>query len=283
MPTLDDLPPYRRAQLLWLCAHLGRPFVERMVQEADGRRCFMPVPPPAPPGVAVAVLGDDGRFHLVWGERMLCGEPERTGGAGHRQDCSWVESDSGPQDWTGGRDAPTEAHWGSLTVDWVVRPIGAGQDPGTVERRDRCHGGGHCWPPTPARTSTIRRLRAALIDALGPHCHLCGLYPGAMVDHDHATGLVRGLLCAFCNRTLEERPHLTGCPKAEYLRSPPAAALNLLYPASEEWRPKETTRQRKIQMLGFDPFEGLSLRTRPGTAGARRGEAVRTSTRPPPS
>ncbi|WP_373309486.1 endonuclease domain-containing protein [Streptomyces olivaceoviridis] len=56
----------------------------------------------------------------------------------------------------------------------------------------------HLWPPPPARTPSLRRLRAALVDALGADCHLCGLYPGAMVDHDHQTGQVRGLLCAFC-------------------------------------------------------------------------------------
>ncbi|MEU9230315.1 endonuclease domain-containing protein [Streptomyces massasporeus] len=42
-------------------------------------------------------------------------------------------------------------------------------------------------------------MRTALVDAIGPDCHLCGLYPGAMVDHDHETGLVRGLLCVRCS------------------------------------------------------------------------------------
>ncbi|MFF2206349.1 endonuclease domain-containing protein [Streptomyces sp. NPDC058145] len=112
----------------------------------------------------------------------------------------------------------------------------------------------HLWPPRPARTASIRRLRAALVDALGADCHGCGLYPGAMVDHDHQTGQVRGLLCAFCNRVMEECPHLTGCPGADYLLVPPAAGLRLVYPASQQWRPKEATRQRVIEQLGFDPF-----------------------------
>ncbi|MET9734492.1 endonuclease domain-containing protein [Streptomyces sp. NPDC006458] len=100
-------------------------------------------------------------------------------------------------------------------------------------------------------------MRAALVDNLGPDCHGCGLYPGAMVDHDHLTGLVRGLLCASCNRVMDECPHLTACPRADYLAAPPAAGLVLIYPASEQWRPKESTRQRVISELGFDPFEGL--------------------------
>ncbi|MFE5049056.1 hypothetical protein ACFRAI_22370 [Streptomyces sp. NPDC056637] len=62
------------------------------------------------------------------------------------------------------------------------------------------------------------------------------------------------LLCAFCNRTLEHCPHLNGCPKADYMNHPPAEHLQLMYPASMEWKPKASTRDRKIGMLGFDPF-----------------------------
>jgi hypothetical protein len=112
----------------------------------------------------------------------------------------------------------------------------------------------HNWPPAPTKTASIRRLRSALVEALGPDCHRCGLYPGSMVDHDHVRGIVRGLLCALCNRTADHCVHLTGCPKADYLNAPPAAYLQLLYPEAQVWRPKEELRQRKIAMLGFDPF-----------------------------
>ncbi|WP_256339898.1 MULTISPECIES: hypothetical protein [unclassified Streptomyces] len=46
-------------------------------------------------------------------------------------------------------------------------------------------------------------------------------------------------------------------PRAEYMAAPPAAGLRLLYPASMQWRPKESARRDKIELLGFDPFEGL--------------------------
>jgi hypothetical protein len=264
MASLDELPPYRRAQLLWRWVHQGVAFVEDLVRDADKRPCRLSAAPPGRPGTSLAVPGDDGRYHLERAGRMLCREAGARSVGNHRQHCGWIEREQGPQEWRGGRldDADTVV-WGSLVVQWPVRAVGPGVDPGTVDRPDRCQGGGyklrHLWPPRPARTASIRRLRAALIDALGADCHLCGLYPGAMVDHDHQTGRVRGLLCAFCNRVLKECPHLTGCPRADYLLAPPAAELNLTYPAGQQWRPKETTRQRVIEELGFDPFEGLHL------------------------
>ncbi|WP_333745595.1 endonuclease domain-containing protein [Streptomyces sp. IBSBF 2950] len=265
MPTLDDLSPYRRAKLLWRWSFRGLHFVEQLVIDSANRPCHLPTPPPGPPGRALAVPGDDGRHHLVRAGRMLCSDSDTQADDGwsHRQHCGWIDAGNGPQEWRGGRD-DGEIRWNSADALWVVRPAGPGIDPATVARRDRCVAGQymtmHHWPPPPTRTASIRRLRAALVEALGPDCHLCGHYAGAAVDHDHETGLVRGLLCAMCNRTVEECPHAVDCPRAEYQTAPPAASLGLMYPAGEEWRPKESTRQRKLQELGFDPFEGLPTR-----------------------
>ena len=46
---------------------------------------------------------------------------------------------------------------------------------------------------------------ARLLEAQGGHCALCPNTPKTRrlhVDHDHATGKVRGLLCYRCNRTI---------------------------------------------------------------------------------
>ena len=46
---------------------------------------------------------------------------------------------------------------------------------------------------------------ARLLEAQGGHCALCPNTPKTRrlhVDHDHATGAVRGLLCHRCNRAL---------------------------------------------------------------------------------
>lgn len=63
-------------------------------------------------------------------------------------------------------------------------------------------------------------------------CFICQRATGARkrlaVDHDHATGYVRGLLCGTCNRKVVG--HLRDDPEAfargeQYLRSPPAFAV----------------------------------------------------------
>ena len=46
---------------------------------------------------------------------------------------------------------------------------------------------------------------ARLLEAQGGGCAICGATPKTRrlhVDHDHATGMVRGLLCHRCNRAL---------------------------------------------------------------------------------
>jgi hypothetical protein len=38
-----------------------------------------------------------------------------------------------------------------------------------------------------------------LLDWQGDRCAICGARSGLVIDHDHATGYVRGLLCPSCN------------------------------------------------------------------------------------
>ncbi|MFE2596006.1 endonuclease domain-containing protein [Streptomyces sp. NPDC059396] len=252
MPTLDDLPAYRRAKLLWEYAHFGTDRIEEMVRERAGKPCHLSgVSKPSLP--RVAVVGADGRYHLMSDDRMICAKGRTGQGWEHEQWCEWTEIAGGLV--YGHRAGGTHD---SLIHSWFVQASPKGVPPSSVPPVQRCQHGSygvfHFWPPPSAKTSAVRRLRAVLVDALGPDCHLCGALPGAMVDHDYSTGMVRGFLCKFCNRTVEECPHVAGCPKAEYMNNPPAARLALPYPPYLAYEPKESTRQHKIELLGFDPL-----------------------------
>lgn len=68
----------------------------------------------------------------------------------------------------------------------------------------------------------------------GGRCYICrratGVRKRLSVDHDHKTGLVRGLLCTMCNRNV--LGHLRDDPEAvqrakDYLLDPPAKQLGL--------------------------------------------------------
>lgn len=77
-------------------------------------------------------------------------------------------------------------------------------------------------------------------------CAICHNKPKKIrlaVDHDHKSGLVRGLLCTHCNHKLLGAAHdnIEILNRAvEYLTTPPAALLNLTVPE----KPKKTRKTR---------------------------------------
>lgn len=70
-----------------------------------------------------------------------------------------------------------------------------------------------------------------LFEAQGQACYICRRHPRNQrlaVDHDHTTGVVRGLLCKKCNRDI--LGHVGDSPEvlrraAEYLEVPPAPGV----------------------------------------------------------
>jgi hypothetical protein len=114
---------------------------------------------------------------------------------------------------------------------------------------------------TPADVAADKRLQRTygitlaqyddMLDAQGGRCAICPRPAESMptrlhVDHDHKTGLIRGLLCWWCNRKL-----LTGVKDdadlaeaaADYLRDPPAERVigSVIAPA----KPKRKRKRRK--------------------------------------
>ncbi|MEU8924655.1 endonuclease domain-containing protein [Kitasatospora sp. NPDC048545] len=221
------------------------------------------------------MLGDDGRFHLR-GSRMLCSTPERgmpewvaprEGRERHRQEPQaawrheaqllWWVDEAGRALRTASQ-AVADPKVREVTAVWhVTAPDGTGVDPGSVTLAQRCPAApGYLWPPVRS-SSAIGLLRSRLASELGHQCHLCGILPGSVVDHDHFDGLVRGLLCGVCNTGLESCLHLDWCPRAVYLNDPPAAPLQLTYPSARKSIKELRHSARRIAALGFDPFENL--------------------------
>jgi len=76
----------------------------------------------------------------------------------------------------------------------------------------------------------------ALVEWSGNRCYICGRAGGGKrlaVDHDHRSGVVRGLLCVSCNHYLlgkvahdnpDRLAELAG-RAVEYLRNPPAPSI----------------------------------------------------------
>ncbi|UUV32332.1 endonuclease VII domain-containing protein [Amycolatopsis roodepoortensis] len=172
----------------------------------------------------------------------------------HDRICSW---------WTDGtsyrmfapKTAPPEHQRRPLTdeqVTWSVGLVGGPVDPSTVPPSRRCTfvGGRSVWPAY-LGTDRLSRIRQQLTDHAGPLCHACGRTTGMVVDHDHFTGMCRGLVCWDCNAWLDTCPHLKGCPWAEYLNAPPALGLQLRHPQAAKDHQHDRAR---IDYLGFDPI-----------------------------
>lgn len=69
----------------------------------------------------------------------------------------------------------------------------------------------------------------------GEFCYICRKTPQELgswrmsIDHDHETGLVRGLLCSACNFRMEHFNLTMARNLANYLQNPPAAPLAIVY------------------------------------------------------
>ena len=264
---LEDLLPHRRAALLWRYApELDAAGVAELVVRAAATPCRSRWGAPVAVGQQTAVLGGDGRFHLLVNGFPSCGGKPRADDPvdliRHKQWCYW---------WTDGEryrvGAPAEARGpdhdliggaaGERVASWLVRLTDVVEVPALVPVRRRClddMARRSPWPGYQGGDNPLGRLRARLVRRFGPLCSTCGEQWGTYVDHDHFTGVVRGLLCTGCNSHIDRCPHASGCAFADYLNQPPAARLGLRYPRSPRAEPDPDGRVAlKVAALGFDP------------------------------
>lgn len=259
--SLYQLPQQRQKALLWRhVLELDYAGVNELVREASKRECrWRWVNQLA--GEPTAILGTDGRYHLCSNGIPVCTErrPRPGNPYRHEQTCIWWKERTGyrltapPSD----PDRPPRRR----TVRWTFRLTSDSCEPWRVSPAARCdheHNSRREWPAYNNPNTDIGRIRISLTEHLGPHCHACHRRPGQSVDHDHFTGLVRGMLCIHCNTHIDTCPHLSGCPWADYLNDPPAAHLALHYPKMAAFRRNQ---RAKIAQAGYDPFSTTDTRT----------------------
>jgi hypothetical protein len=93
----------------------------------------------------------------------------------------------------------------------------------------------------------------AILAEQGGVCAVCGREPTTVffpVDHSHRTGLVRGVICSYCNLRVVAKhtdPHLLQ-RAADYLRDPPARRAlgrDVVAPGRPKKKRKPRTTRRK--------------------------------------
>jgi hypothetical protein len=98
--------------------------------------------------------------------------------------------------------------------------------------------------------------RAALLEMQGGRCAICGSECPQCADHDHATGLLRGMLCSGCNR--REGQHsstllaVDDLPVAAYLACPPAAPLGWMWDLPVWWTAADTGEARALEVTATE-------------------------------
>ncbi|TMR90877.1 hypothetical protein EJK15_52875 [Nonomuraea basaltis] len=113
---------------------------------------------------------------------------------------------------------------------WAVLALSSEADPALVRRRERCpvrQDDGR-WPPF--QGPVLGPIIRALIEELGPACHVCHCTTGVYVEHNHDNLQVRGLRAATATPGWRPAPTPQAAPGATTSTTPPAAHLGLAYP-----------------------------------------------------
>src|SRR3954452_22780130 len=200
---LDDLLPHRREALLWRDAlELDYDGVDDLVNRCAGAGCDRPWVSAAKAGQLAAVLGDDGRYHLLRNGVPTCGGRPRADDpvdvVRHKQWCHWWTDGARyriqPPPGACGPDGDlVEGRLEERVAGWLVTLTDTISAPGLVPVRNRCPDDTNVqsrWPGYHGGSTLLGRLRARLVREFGPRCSTCRAHWGTHVDHDHFTGRV---------------------------------------------------------------------------------------------
>lgn len=138
--------------------------------------------------------------------------------------------------------------------------------------------------PCASGTARVERLRNVFqitpeeYDQLelsqGGMCAICKRMPAEgknrlSIDHNHATGMLRGLLCWLCNRVLGMLKDDPECARrvAQYLEHPPAVEII----GERYMRKGRITKKRVRRGSALDPFMGGKFK---GSSRKETGKAI---------
>jgi hypothetical protein len=172
-------------------------------------------------GRPVARIGTDGLYHLWSPQSGVWCAPGGLSSADSELSHEVPEHFPVPKYWGDGRMGRWEFALLQEQLNQEDVPYGL---------RCPCGPRNSAWIPFCDLRSRHGRTRRKLLSAYGNRCGLCAAAPGVIIDHDHFSGVVRGLLCSECNQRVDWCPHVRDCPYADYLNDPPARELHLMYP-----------------------------------------------------
>lgn len=108
---------------------------------------------------------------------------------------------------------------------------------------------------------TRAEIRAALHAIQEGKCAICRVSKELCLDHDHRTGLARGLLCRSCN----QREGMTDDPDVKaYRENPPAWGRRWLWKFPDTWTTTDTAawRESGLTLLGYMPVHIMTAALR---------------------
>lgn len=232
---LNAMPEHRRKSLLWRYRHVDPARLDAVVRAARRRPCLVPTDDRI--SGLDAVLDETELWHLRHDGRLLCNHfapfhvAKPPGSAGNdltavlrKLQAAFPESKF--------RAVYSTDRGNEIEIEVPPALINRTADPARIPWRLRCpQRTDHWrWPGYCGPIGKTGPMRTRLVEIFGPACQACGVRPNECIDHDHNTGIIRGLLCLYCNNNIDLCRHPSGCAYAEYLNDPPAYSLGLKHP-----------------------------------------------------